>query len=117
MSDERKREIIATAVEIIADEGYASLTMRALARASGMKLGALQYHFRTRQALMQSLIDFLVDEVRQSFAASGLQAGALSVREIADFMLQGMPSDAALDDKLWPQLWPCSRLNPWSQTS
>ena len=112
MSDERKREIIATAVEIIADKGYASLTMRALARASGMKLGALQYHFRTRQALMQSLIDFLVDEVRQSFAASGLQAGALSVREIADFMLQGMPSDAALDDKLWPQLWAMQQVEP-----
>ena len=91
MSNERKREIIATAIEIIADEGYGSLTMRALARANGMKLGALQYHFRTRQELMQSLIDFLVDEVRQSLSAAGLRAGSLSVREIAAFMLQGMP--------------------------
>ena len=40
---ERKQEIMQTAIEIIADEGYASLSMRALARAVGMKLGALQY--------------------------------------------------------------------------
>ena len=110
MSDERKREIIATAIEIIADEGYGSLTMRALARASGMKLGALQYHFRTRQELMQSLIDFLVEEVRQSLTASGLRAGSLSVREIAVFMLQGMPSDAASDDK--HQLWAMQQVEP-----
>ena len=112
MSNERKREIIATAIEIIADEGYGSLTMRALARANGMKLGALQYHFRTRQELMQSLIDFLVDEVRQSLSAAGLRAGSLSVREIAAFMLQGMPSDAASDDKLWPQLWAMQQVEP-----
>ena len=112
MSNERKREIIATAIEIIADEGYGSLTMRALARANGMKLGALQYHFRTRQELMQSLIDFLVDEVRQSLSAAGLRAGSLSVQEIAAFMLQGMPSDAASDDKLWPQLWAMQQVEP-----
>jgi len=29
------------AIEIIEDEGYGSLSMRALARASGIKLGAL----------------------------------------------------------------------------
>lgn len=112
MSTERKREIIATAIEIIADEGYGSLTMRALARASGMKLGALQYHYRTRQELMQSLIDFLVDEARQSMTASGLRAGSLSVREIAAFMLRGIPGDTALDDKLWPQLWAMQQVEP-----
>ena len=55
MSD-RKQEILQTAIEIIADEGYASLSMRALARASGMKLGALQYHFRTRDEMLRALV-------------------------------------------------------------
>ena len=39
---DRKREILQAALELIADEGYGGLSMRALARASGMKLGALQ---------------------------------------------------------------------------
>ena len=46
MAGERRREILRTAIDIIADEGYSCLTMRSLARASGMKLGALQYHTR-----------------------------------------------------------------------
>ena len=46
MATDRKTEILRAAIELIADEGYGSLSMRALARASGMKLGALQYHFQ-----------------------------------------------------------------------
>jgi hypothetical protein len=41
---ERKKQIVQAAIEIIASEDYGKLGMRALARASGMKLGALQYH-------------------------------------------------------------------------
>ena len=55
MAGERKREILQIAIEIIADEGYSSLTMRSLARASGMKLGALQYHFRTWEDLFPTI--------------------------------------------------------------
>ena len=42
MSGDRKAEILRAAIELIADEGYGSLSMRALVRASGMKLGALR---------------------------------------------------------------------------
>ena len=52
---DRKQEIRQNAIDIIASEGYGKLTMRALARASGMKLGALQYHFRTWEDVLQAL--------------------------------------------------------------
>lgn len=41
----RKQQILQAAIDIIVDQGYASLSMRAVARASDVKLGALQYHF------------------------------------------------------------------------
>ena len=44
---DRQREILRIALELITDEGYSGLSMRGLARACGMKLGALQYHLRT----------------------------------------------------------------------
>ena len=53
---DRKHQILQIAIEMIADEGYASLTMRALARASGMKLGALQYHFRTSDDMLPAVL-------------------------------------------------------------
>ena len=51
---DRKQEILQNAIHIIASQGYGKLTMRALARASGMKLGALQYHFRTWENVLQA---------------------------------------------------------------
>ena len=56
---DRKREILQAALELIADEGYGGLSMRALARASGMKLGALQYHFRTWEDMLRGLVNFI----------------------------------------------------------
>ena len=67
MSDDRKKEILRAAIELIADEGYGSLSMRALARASGMKLGALQYHFRTWDALLVALVACIEEEFVSSF--------------------------------------------------
>ena len=63
MKINRKTEILRSAIELIADEGYGSLSMRALARASGMKLGALQYHFRTWDALLIALVDYIEAEI------------------------------------------------------
>lgn len=109
---DRKREILLTALEIIADEGYGSLSMRALARASGMKLGALQYHFRTWEDMLRALVDFIADEIRQRLATSGKERKNLSIRELAEFMLDDTVDEDYLTDKLWPQLWAMEQVEP-----
>ena len=112
MVNDRKQEILRTAIEIIADEGYGSLSMRGLARASNMKLGALQYHFRTWEALLRALVDYIADEIRQAFQSRRLESGPLSIREIAAFMLDDPADDSVLSDKLWPQLWAMQQVEP-----
>ena len=59
---DRQREILRIALELIADEGYGSLRMRALARACGMKLGALQYHFRTWEDMLRGVVKYISAE-------------------------------------------------------
>ncbi|MAI50975.1 MAG: hypothetical protein CML78_03895, partial [Rhodobiaceae bacterium] len=67
--DDRKRKLLQTAIDIIATQGYAKLTMRALARSDGIKLGALQYHFPTWEALLSALARYIGDSYENSFAA------------------------------------------------
>jgi AcrR family transcriptional regulator len=111
---ERQQEILRTAIEIIADEGYGSLSMRALARASGMKLGALQYHFRTWEDLLRALVDCLAKEIRGAFESRKLHEGAPSVLEIAMFIFDDTAgtADASLGSRLWPQLWAMEQVEP-----
>jgi AcrR family transcriptional regulator len=109
---ERKREILETALEIIADEGYSSLSMRALARASGMKLGALQYHFRTGEDMLRALVDYIAGELRQRLDVAKEGRDSLSIRELAEFMLSDTVDEEYLSDRLWPQLWAMEQVEP-----
>ena len=114
MAGERKQEILQTAIEIIEDEGYASLSMRALARASGMRLGALQYHFRTWEDLLRSLVNYISENIRAGSESRNLEFDSASVTEIAAFMLEDNAGaeNALFSDRLWPQLWAMEQVEP-----
>jgi AcrR family transcriptional regulator len=109
---ERKQQILPRAIEIIATEGYGKLSMRALARASGMKLGALQYHFRTREEMLQALVGYIAAEYRRSFELLTSDDDSLGIREIVVFLLDDSAGDALHTDRLWPQLWAMSQVEP-----
>ena len=64
---ERKQQILQAAIGIIVNEGYANLSMRALARASGIKLGALQYHFRTWEDMLRALVAYIAEQYKRNF--------------------------------------------------
>ena len=109
---ERQQEILQTAIEIIADEGYAALSMRALARASGMKLGALQYHFRTAEDLLRALVDYIAQSYRHSFQTLERRNESPDLLEIVAFVLDDEAGEALCGDRLWPQLWAMQQVEP-----
>ncbi|MFK7730009.1 MAG: TetR/AcrR family transcriptional regulator [Pseudomonadales bacterium] len=109
---ERKQQILQTAIEIIADEGYSSLSMRALARASGMKLGALQYHFRTSDDMLRALAEFIAAEYARAFEEFSSSDAPPTIRDIAIFMLDDEAGAEMLSDRLWPQLWAMQSVEP-----
>lgn len=109
---ERKQEILKSAVEMIAGQGYASLTMRALARTSGMKLGALQYHFRTSEDMLRALVGYISDAYHQSFRTLQDRADPPGVRDIVIFILEDEAGDVLSGDRLWPQLWAMEHVEP-----
>ncbi len=112
----RKLQILKEAIGIVAKDGYGNLTMRALARASGMKLGALQYHFRTREDMLRALAAYIADTCKASFKAVKSDAEALSLREIVQFILDDVPGSALQADRLFPQLWAMARVEPVMET-
>jgi len=110
MSD-RKQQILQAAVDIIVDEGYSSLSMRALARASGIKLGALQYHFRTSEEMLRALVAYISDIYHSNFDV--IKANEpLTIKGVLEFA-SSEPADGRLQaDKLWPQLWAMGQVEP-----
>lgn len=109
---DRKRQILQSAIEIIASQGYSNLTMRALARASDLKLGALQYHFPTYEDMLQSMVGHISETYVSSFEALRNRKGSLGVRDIVLFMFDDEAGKPLMGDRLWPQLWAMQQIEP-----
>ena len=109
---DRRTEILEAAIALIVDEGYSSLTMRALAREVGMKLASLQYHFRTTDELMRGVVNYIGDTYDQSFEALRRDREVITARQVVGFILEDEPGKAICGDRLWPQLWAMQDVEP-----
>jgi AcrR family transcriptional regulator len=109
---DRKQQILQKAIGIIASEGYGKLTMRGLARASDMKLGALQYHFRTWEDMLAAIAAHIANTYRLSFEALKSDTDELSLRDIVKIILDDSPGSALQADRLFPQLWAMAQVEP-----
>jgi AcrR family transcriptional regulator len=113
---DRQQQILEVAIGIIASEGYGKLTMRGVARASDMKLGALQYHFRTWEDMLAAIVAFIANTYRRSFETLKLDAEVLSLRDIIKIILDDAPGSALQADRLFPQLWAMAQVEPVMKT-
>jgi len=110
--DSRKEKLLQAAIGIIATQGYAKLTMRALARSGGMKLGALQYHFPTWEDLLTALAKYIGDSYESSFSALKEKPGGADLDELVLFALDDIPGTFLSSDNLFPQLWAMAQVEP-----
>ena len=112
MSD-RKQQILQSAIRIIAEQGYGALTMRALARANDLKLGALQYHYRTRDEMLRALVDYIAQHYRHFFEVQSSDNELPALYHVVSIMLRNSSLDDRLYlDRLWPQLCAMKQVEP-----
>jgi len=65
-----REDLLAAAKKCLAERGYARTTVRDIVAASGTNLAAINYHFRTREALLtQAMTEVVADAVGKITAA------------------------------------------------
>ena len=67
----RRREILAAAMTVLAQQGNRGLTHRAVDRQAGLSEGSSSAYFRTRDALLGALGDFVADRLAADVEALG----------------------------------------------
>ncbi|MFE1596416.1 TetR/AcrR family transcriptional regulator [Nocardia sp. NPDC058705] len=70
MSTDRRVQIVAGAVDLIATRGIRALTHRALDAQLALPSGSTSYYFRTRQALIEAVADGITARSRADFVAA-----------------------------------------------
>jgi DNA-binding transcriptional regulator YbjK len=72
----RRREILAAATTVLARQGNRGLTHRAVDREAGLSEGSSSAYFRTRNALLGALGDFVADRLAADVEALGARLAA-----------------------------------------
>ncbi|POX52144.1 TetR family transcriptional regulator [Streptomyces sp. Ru71] len=60
---ERRRELLATAAEVFAEQGYNATTVRRIADHAGMLAGSLYYHFDSKESMLEEILRTFLDEL------------------------------------------------------
>ncbi|MFI0373470.1 TetR/AcrR family transcriptional regulator [Actinomadura sp. 1N219] len=73
----RRAELLATAAEVFASQGYSATTVRKVADAAGILGGSLYYHFDSKEAMADEILSTFLDEMWAAYdrvLESGLSA-------------------------------------------
>ncbi len=62
-SPERRRELLDTAAEVFAAQGYNATTVRKIADHAGMLAGSLYYHFDSKESMIEEILRSFLDEL------------------------------------------------------
>lgn len=99
---EKKKAILTEAINIIQRDGYAALTMRQLASECDMKLGSLQYHFKTRDALIEGIAAHILEQYAALLNSTSGAIETVSLPVFIEFILGNI--ELLESARLWPQL-------------
>ncbi|QNE77979.1 TetR family transcriptional regulator [Streptomyces finlayi] len=68
-SPARRRELLATAAEVFAAQGYNATTVRKIADEAGMLAGSLYYHFDSKESMVDEILSTFLDELWEGYDA------------------------------------------------
>ncbi|NBE55429.1 TetR/AcrR family transcriptional regulator [Streptomyces boluensis] len=84
-SPERREELLATAAEVFAAQGYDATTVRKIADAAGMLAGSLYYHFDSKESMLDEILSTFLDELWARYDA--VLAAGLGPRETIEALV------------------------------
>ena len=66
---DRRSELLGTAAEVFAEQGYNATTVRKIADHAGMLAGSLYYHFDSKESMLEEILRTFLDELWDGYDA------------------------------------------------
>jgi TetR/AcrR family transcriptional repressor of bet genes len=101
--DTRRAQLIEATIETLATRGYARTTLTEVARTAGLSHGLVNFHFSTKEGLLNETLAHLADEYRRNWTEALAGAGP----DPADRL------DAMIRADFNPSICTPSRLSAW----
>lgn len=91
--------ILEKALEVVVESGAMSLTFEAVARKSGISRGGILYHFPSKQALLQAILDQYVNRDMEVFNRQWKKLGEVPETMVQAELLSAMEQDSDRDEE------------------
>ncbi|MEV6550793.1 TetR/AcrR family transcriptional regulator [Streptomyces sp. NPDC051597] len=82
---ERRAELLATAAEVFAAQGYNATTVRRIADEAGLLAGSLYYHFDSKESMLDEILSTFLDQLWEGYDA--VLAAGLGPRETIEALV------------------------------
>jgi TetR/AcrR family transcriptional repressor of bet genes len=105
--DVRRQQLIDATISVLARKGYAALTVADVAKAAGLSVGIINFHFDSKDGLLADCLQFLADEYYRNWKSNLATPDATPARRL-EAMLLGDFDDAIFSpEKLraWIAFW------------
>jgi TetR/AcrR family transcriptional repressor of bet genes len=79
----RRLQLIEATLETLAARGYARVTLQEVARGAGLSHGLVNFHFASKEALLEATLGHLAEEYRANWQARLAEAGADPAAQLA----------------------------------
>jgi TetR/AcrR family transcriptional repressor of bet genes len=105
--DVRRQQLIRATLAVIARKGYASLTVADVARAAGLSVGIINFHFDSKDKLLAETLRFLADEYNRNWKAALAAAPPEPAARLKAVLLADFHEAIFTPDKIaaWIAFW------------
>ncbi len=104
-TEERRQQIVAGLLRVMAERGYERASVAEIARAAGLLPGLVHYHFKDKQEILLTLVERLAARVRERVAARLARVKAEDARARVDAFLDAYLATGADADPAAVASW------------
>jgi AcrR family transcriptional regulator len=108
----RVSAILSAALDVLIEQGYGAITFREIARRCGLRVGAVNYYYRTRNELIRELIESVISpylKVVDSIFSDPKMDAEQRFLAVLTLMLEDL--DTKKTTHVFPELWALSNRN------
>jgi TetR/AcrR family transcriptional repressor of bet genes len=79
----RRHQLIEATIDVLAKKGYSELTLADVAKAAGLSVGIVNFHFETKQKLLVETLKSLAEEYRTNWQEALRNSGPSAAHKLA----------------------------------
>jgi TetR/AcrR family transcriptional repressor of bet genes len=105
--DVRRQQLIDATIKVLARKGYAALTVADVAKAAGLSVGIISFHFESKDGLLANCLQFLADEYYRNWKSNIAQPGATPAERLRAMLIGDFDDQIFSPEKLraWIAFW------------